>query len=78
VNNGSGTSIEGLIIKALMQQRAALQNQLWQQQVQKFGERRDRWKEVAGYILNRGTREWRENYASFMAQWAKWGLRQTG
>ena len=45
---------------------------MWQQQREKFTERKDRWMEVTGYILNRGNRDWSVNMSDFSQQWAKW------
>ncbi|PKL18190.1 MAG: hypothetical protein CVV49_07280, partial [Spirochaetae bacterium HGW-Spirochaetae-5] len=71
-NDGQGTSIQDLIVRAMMNQSRMLQEQLWEQQVDKLTERRKRWNEVTGYILNRGMAEWRENYSEFKNLWTKW------
>ncbi|HPS86392.1 MAG TPA: hypothetical protein PLY36_06585 [Spirochaetota bacterium] len=72
VNNVNGESLQGLIMTALMRQSSELQRQLWTQQQEKFQERKKRWNEVTGYILNRGMKEWRENYGEFKNLWTKW------
>ncbi len=72
VNNGAGESIQGLIINELMKQNSQLQNQLWQHQTEKLKEKKERWSEVVGYIMNRGYREWRENLSEFKTRWNNW------
>ncbi len=72
VNNGNETSLQGLIMNALISQSTRLQEQLWAQQSDKFQERKNRWSEVTGYIVNRGMKEWRENYGEFKNLWTKW------
>ncbi|HRX48841.1 MAG TPA: hypothetical protein P5120_15075, partial [Spirochaetota bacterium] len=72
VNNGTGESIQGFILEEMMKQNRQFQEQLWAQQREKFDLRRERWEEVTGYILNRGTRDWRVMETDFINQWRKW------
>jgi hypothetical protein len=72
VNNGNVESIQGLIMTALMKQSSTFQEQLWTQQKEKFEERKNRWNEITGYIMNRGMKEWRENWNEFKNLWSKW------
>jgi hypothetical protein len=67
-----GQSIQDLIVKELMRQNMGYQEKVWAQQMEKFNERETRWREVTGYILNRGNRDWRIKYGEFLNQWNKW------
>ncbi len=72
VNNGSSKSIQGMIVESLITQSRSLQEKLWEEQQDKFDIRKNRWSEVAGYIMNRGKKEWQENYGEFKSRWSKW------
>jgi len=56
----------------MIKQNSSFQKQLWQQQREKFTERKERWMEVTGYIFNRGNRDWAVKMSEFNQQWAKW------
>ncbi len=72
VNNGSSKSIQGMIVESLITQSRSLQEKLWEEQQDKFDIRKNRWSEVAAYIMNRGKKEWQENYGEFKSRWSKW------
>lgn len=65
-------NIQAAVLDEMIKQNRSFQEQVWQQQREKFTERKDRWMEVTGYILNRGNRDWSVNTGEFNQLWAKW------
>ena len=65
-------NIQTAVLEEMIKQNRSFQEQLWQQQREKFTERKDRWMEVTGYIFNRGNRDWSIKMSEFEHQWLKW------
>ena len=72
--NENGNSVQQLIINEYIRQNSLYQEQQWQQQQAKYEERRSRWEEVTGYILNRGMRDWRQKGNEYLKKWRKWRI----
>ncbi len=72
VGDGGQDTVAGRIVAAMTKQSSDFQLQAWDQQKVKLEERQERWINVAGYILNRGEREWTGNLIGITNQWKKW------
>lgn len=74
VYNGSGTSIDDMIVNSLIQQNSLFKEQAWNQQQVQFNERKSRWIEVVGFIMNRGERDWTNNINDFVNRRREWRI----
>ncbi|HPS59225.1 MAG TPA: hypothetical protein PK514_14055 [Spirochaetota bacterium] len=72
--NENGSSVQQMIINEYIRQNRLYQEQLWQQQQEKYQQRRSRWEEITGYILNRGMRDWRQKGNDYLQKWRKWRI----
>jgi len=72
VSDGNGTAIEEQVVNSIVQQNLTFNQQTLEQQRNTFSERKNRWIEVVGYIMNRGERDWTNNLNSFANRWQKW------
>ncbi|NLV67878.1 MAG: hypothetical protein GXY14_09410, partial [Spirochaetes bacterium] len=72
--NEDGNAVQQMIISEYARQNRLFQEQQWQHQKNKYEERRTRWEEVTGYILNRGLRDWRLKGNEYIQKWRKWRI----
>ncbi len=72
ISDGRGTSVDDRIVAGLMQQSLVFQEQLWEQQISTFTEKKNRWMEVTGFIANRGEHGWSGMMSSVLNQWRLW------
>lgn len=72
--NKNGSAVQQMIINEYIRQNRLYQEQQWQHQQEKYDQRRNRWEEVTGYILNRGMRDWGLKENEYLQKWRKWRI----
>ena len=74
VRSDNGGSVQQRIVMGLVAQNEELQEQQWRQQRDTFGERKDRWMETVGFIMNRGMRDWTGSLNGLVNSWWTWRI----